>query len=637
MPNGYMGKMVFIDLTSGSIKEEALEEKMCRQFIGGFGLGVRVLYERMKANVDPLGPDNLLGFVTGPLTGTRVPSCARYTVVAKSPLTGTWGDANSGGYFAPELKAAGYDAIFFSGISPKPVYLLLHNGKAELRDAAHLWGKDTIDTEESLRQELNDPAIRVNCIGPAGESQSLIAAIINDEGRAAARAGLAAVMGAKHLKAIVARGTSQVPIADRNQISTLRRDFLKCLTEKDWIFKAMGQLGTCMDISPYVISGNTPIKNWSLIGEEAFPTHANISGENVIKYQFKRFACSGCPVACGGKVRVDNGPYAIDKGHKPEYETLAAFGNMCLNDNVESIIKANDICNRYGLDTISAGTTIAFAMECYEHGIIGKKETDGIELTWGSAPAIIAMLEKIAKREGFGAVLADGVKKAAERIGRGAEKFAVHIHGQEPGFHDPRLNPVRGMGYIADATPGRHTASTPMAAAEFPPTPDFPEGGFIASYPELHLPTTGIHDYQDKGAKAAKTANYGRALSASGACSFVLYFWICSFPFIEFLSAVTGWDLTLSEVLTIGHRIQTLRQAFNIREGIKMGDFTLPDRIKAPPSTGPFAGRIIDLDAIRILYYRALDWDIETGQPSDSILQELGLMEMVNPGEVAKR
>lgn len=620
MPKGYMGKVAFVDLAAGSVREEPLEDEICRRFIGGFGLGVRILYERMPANVDPLGPDNLLGFVTGPLTGTPVPSSGRYTVVGKAPLTGTWGDSNSGGYFGPELKAAGYDAVFFSGISPKPVYLLLYDGKAELRDAAHLWGKDTVDTEEILRQELGDPAIRVACIGPSGESQSLIAAIITEKGRAAGRGGLAAVMGAKRLKAIAARGTSKVAVADSSRISALRKEYVKALSgEKAGsapLFRTYGLAGL---VGAMVKGGGAPIKNWNLIGAEAFPNYTKLDGPEVIKYEVKKFACKGCPIACGGIVRLDKGPYAIKgEGHKPEYETLITFGTLCLSDDVEAVIKANDICNRSGLDTISAGAAIAFAIECYEAGIVGKQETDGIELTWGNTPAVIAMLEKLARREGFGAVLADGVKKAAEQIGRGSEKFAIHVHGQELPAHDPRLPTPYGVAYISDPTPGRHTSGLAMVGNERMP---------VGPYPELKADIKGVHDYQAKASSYFIASNYGQVLSCSGGCLFSVLTG-GNFPLVEFIAAVTGWDFTFSELLTTGQRIQTLRQLFNIREGLKPADFSLPDRVKEPPFGGPFARQIIDLDALRMLYYRAMDWDIETGRPSEAALQELGLAEL---------
>lgn len=620
MLKGYIGKMAFVDLGTGSIKEEPLDEETCKHFIGGYGLGVRVLYERMKPNADPLGPEAMIGFVTGPLTRTKVPSTSRFAVVAKSPLTNTWNDANSGGYFGPELKAAGYDAVFLTGISTKPVYLLLKDGKVELKDATHLWGKDTVETQRVLRRELRDPAIRIACIGPSGETQSLLAAIMNDEDRAAARAGLGAVMGAKRLKAVVARGAGKVTVADSNRLDVLRRDYLKALSElKAGSIPILRNTGTSGFLSGSVKSGDAPVKNWSLVGEEAFASHAQLSGEAVAKYEVKKYACQGCPIGCGGRVRVDEGPFAIGEAYKPEYESLAMLGPLCMINNVEAVIKANDLCNRYGMDSVSAGGTVAFAMECYERGILGKAETDGIELTWGNAQALVTMIERMGKREGFGAILADGVKKAAEKIGRGSEEFAMHVGGQELPAHDPRRAPSYGVGYIVDPSPGRHHGG--IAAAVL-------EAVRISPYPELQpQPVKGPHDYQQRAWAFFNGSNYWQVFSCAGVCWFVMLSGI--FPLVEYISAVTGWEPTVPELITTGQRIQTLRQSFNIREGVRSAKFSLPARVNKPASSGPFAGRILDFDALRMQYYRSMGWDVETGRPLEPTLQKLGLANIV--------
>lgn len=626
MPNGYIGKVLFIDLTSGSVKEESLDEKTYRDFIGGVGLGVRVLYERMKAKENALGPGNILGFVTGPLAGTGVPSTSRYMVVTKSPLTGTWGDSNSGGFLAPELKAAGYDAVFFSGISPKPVYLLLHDGKAEIRDASHLWGKDTVETEEMIRQELGDKRARVACIGPVGESQSLLAAI-KHEGNAAGRSGVGGVMGAKRLKALVARGTKKVPVADATWLNDLRKSTLEAFKSPSLecdkmtrdIFRKYGTSGFFCDS---VSGGDAPIKNWNLMGGEAMPTYTKLSGDELIKYLVRRHACSDCPIGCKGIVRLDKGPYAVGETARPEYETLAMFGPLCLNSDLESVIKATDVCNRYGIDIISTGAVIAFAIECYERGVIDKNDTEGIELTWGNAEAIIAMLDKIVRREGFGAVLADGTMRAVQRIGKGCEKWAIHVYGQELPAHDPRFVPGFGTIYLCDPTPGRHTRGHEMTDGI-----DVGLGRPWAPYPQFSFPEIELLDHQKKGPMYAVVSNYQEFFSACGVCVFAAE--VNSFPLVEFMSAVTGWDFTIEEALITGQRIKTLRQAFNLREGINPKDFKLPERVSAPPTAGPIAGRRVDFDAFRKSYYEALGWDSATGQPSEQILQKLGLTELV--------
>lgn len=618
---GYSGRILFVNLTSGKMEEELLTEGTYRDFIGGAGLGVRILYERMKPKVDPLGPDNMLGLMTGPLSATQAPLAAKHIVVAKSPLTHTWGEANSGGFFGGELKQAGFDAVFFIGASKNPVYLFINDGKADLRDASHIWGKDTYETEKALYSDTGDDKVKFVCIGPAGEKRSLIAAVMADRGRAAARSGVGAVMGSKKLKAVAVRGTRKIEVADPEQVSRLREFVLRYLREKRdslLFIKMLRGHGTCDGPLHLIPSGGTPIKNWSLIGEEMFPDYRNIGGDNIFKYQTKRSGCGNCPINCGGSVTVKEGPYAVE-GRKPEYETLASLGAMCLNGNGESIIKANDICDRYGLDTISAGSVIAFAMECYEKGIISKKDTDGIELTWGNPSAIVEMVEKMGKREGFGNVLADGVSKAAERIGKGSEHYAIHVGGQEPGMHDPRLILHRGLGYISAQAPGRHmVAQAPIRLAR---------EGKLGSSPDLKAPEDE-NEIERSGKIQAMGVSYAQAVSDSGLCLYAISTG-SDYPMAEFISAVTGWDFTAKEGVTAGKRTLTLLQIFNLREGWKVSDYTLPERISQPPTLGPFAGYHIDFASLRSSYYGSMGWDKESGLPSRACLSELGLSELV--------
>ena len=622
MIGGYAGRIGFINLSTGEIKEEKLDEQIARDFIGGYGLGVRILFEHQKARVDPLGPDNILGFTTGPLTGTPVPTGSRYTVVSKSPLTGGWGDANSGGYFGSELKAAGWDAIFASGIAPSPKYLFITNEKIELKDASHLWGKDTIETEDMLCEELSDPKIRVACIGPAAERLSLISGIVNDKGRVAARSGLGAVMGSKRLKAVAVRGTRKVEVADTEHIKQLRQDFVKEMRNLPFI-NGLIKYGTCGMTLSLVASGASPVKNWLLAGTQSFPTADKIANpDNVIKFQLKKYSCAGCPIACGGIVSIPEGKYPVPETHKPEYETIAAFGNMCLNDDIHSIFKLNDMCNRGGLDTISAGGTIAFAMECYEKGIITKADTDGIELTWGNSEAIIAMTDKIIRREGFGDILADGVRLAAQRIGKGADQFAMHVGGQEVGFHSALYSPGRGTGFIVDPTPGRHTAAVPFTKCDINAT--------MAPYPELQFSDFERYEYNSKGPASATASNYWQVGTCAGVCLFpVVHSGI--FPLLEFVNAVTGWNISMKEALQIGARIQTLRQLFNVREGIEVSKISLPQRIAGiPPMTeGPLKGITIDIDTLAKEYRKAMGWDPDTGNPTATYIAKLELEELV--------
>ncbi len=617
---GYTGKIAVVDLTSGSINEELLPETIYRNFIGGVGLGVRILFERMKLNIEPLGPENMIGFVPGLLTGTPAPMTSKYMVVTKSPLTNTWGDSNSGGFFGPELKAAGYDAIFFTGTSPEPVYLFIHNGKAELKSATHLWGKDTRETVRILCHETNEKRLRISCIGPAGEALSLIASVVTDDQRVIGRSGIGAVMGSKKLKAIAVKGSGKVELADADMIKKLRKDTLAHFHKLDQIpfIKMISGAGTNGGLTGGVSGGNAPIKNWSLKGEEAFPDHAKIDGANLIKYQVRRAGCGNCPINCGGVLGIGKESSKVEM-RKPEYETVAAFGTMLMNSDLESIVRANDICDRYGIDTISTGTVIAFAMDCYENGIISKEDTGGIELTWGSVPAILTMLEKVVRREGLGDILADGVERAAKKIGRGSEKYAIHIHGQEPGFHDPRFLPSRGLVYISDATPGRHMTASAATRLE--------GRGDLGPYSELKRPDEG-DEYERRGRINAVALSYGQMFSSCGTCLFALSTGTM-YPIVEFVNAVTGWDFTVPEAVTAGKRILTLRQAFNIREGIKAQDIYLPERIAKPALMGPTAGRLLDFEAMRSGYYKAMGWDMKSGAPSQQCLNELGLESLV--------
>jgi len=593
MAGGYMGKLLFVNLTTGDIREEAPDVSLYRDYIGGYGIGAKILYDRQKPGADPLGPDSMLGFVTGPFTGSPAVTGARFQVVAKSPLTGGWGDANSGGFFGPHLKASGFDGVFINGVSEKPVYLFIDDGKADLRDASHLWGKDTYDTEDMLKAELGKKT-EIVCIGPSGEKLSLISAIITRRGAAAGRSGLGAVMGSKRLKAIAAKGEQEVPLADPETAASLRKEHINVLKTPMGragmsFLDRFHKYGTSSLAGRSAHSGDTPVKNWGGVGVVDFPDVSQLDGDSAIANLIGRSGCWRCPIACEGKLGEGKGDYKYPAGtRRVEYETQGSFGTMCLNNNIESINMANHICNSYGLDTISAGCTVAFAIECYENGIISKKDTDGIELTWGNHKAIVAITEKMAKREGFGDILADGTQIAAEKIGKGADKFAVQIGGQELGMHDPKLvNPREPSAarYQLDATPGRHTQG-------FGPT------GFR-----------------------------GHLVNALGVCMFG-YMMADPNKFIAgLLTAVTGWERSWEELQKAGERIANLRHAFNLREGINPKEWQVHPRIIGdPPQTeGPLAGVSAKIEEQVSENLKVLDWDPVTTKPSKAKLMELGL------------
>jgi aldehyde:ferredoxin oxidoreductase len=377
--------------------------------------------------------------------------------------------------------------------------------------------------------------------------------------------------------------------------------------------------GTCAVTGAYVVSGGSPVKNWLLSGEEAFPTYEQIADpEKLLHYQVKKYACANCPIACGGIIQVAEGKHPLKESHKPEYETIAAFGPMCANDDLVSIIKLNDMCNRSGLDTISAGSVLGFAMECYENGLITTADTDGLELTWGNPDAMISMLDKIIRREGLGDILADGVKLAAERLGQGAEAYAMHVGGQEPGMSNTLWQPSRATGFICDPTPGRHTAA-PMCRID---------AGIssIANYPEMQFPKFESHEYTGKGPASARISCYWQVAACAGVC-YVPVIYMGNYPLLEFIASVTGWDMDIQEALETGARIQTLRKCFNVREGIKQSDIRLPLRLMGipPRKEGLFAGITIDVDSLTSEYNREMGWDPKNGRPTDETLERLKL------------
>jgi aldehyde:ferredoxin oxidoreductase len=609
MARGYMGKILWVDLSRKLVREEELDESLARQFIGGYGLGARILFDAMKAGVDPLSDQAVLGFLTGPLSGTQALGGSRYTVVGKSPLTGGWGDANSGGDFGPYLKFAGYDALFFTGISEKPVYLFIGDGKAEIRDGAHLWGKDCYETEDVLHAELGK-GVRVACIGPAGEKLARIAAIMNDRGRAAGRSGLGAVMGSKRLKAIAVSGKLQIPVFDEAKADGLRKTYLSQLTGTiGW----MREHGTAYVAASSAQNGDAPVKNWGGVGFHDFPDIEEFAVEKITGRRTKRYGCFKCPIACGAHMRAGNGEYAYGEGsHRPEYETLTMFGSNCLNNNVESIIKLNDLCNACGIDTISAGAALAFTIECFENGLISRSDTDGIEMTWGNHRAMVAMMEKIAAREGFGDVLADGVKIAAERIGKGSDEYAIHIQGQELGGHDPKHDYHWGIGYAIDPTPGRHTQNAEVFR------------------PMTQLIKQDRMSDADVGEEYKDATMLYHAVNCSGLCAFVY----SNFPradiFADFMRAITGWDDRLADLALTGERILNIRQAFNAREGLNQAHFDIPGRVLGHPpfNRGPHAGVSIDKDVWIKSCFTATGWDPKTGRPTRGKLEELSLSDI---------
>jgi aldehyde:ferredoxin oxidoreductase len=607
-----MGSILNVDLGKGTIEEEDLDEKLCRGYLGGYGLGAKLLYDRMPAHADPLGPDNILGFLTGPLTGTPALIGSRFVVFAKSPKTGGWGDANCGGYWGPHLKFAGYDGLLFKGIAPKPVYLLIEEGEYRLIDAGDLWGKNVTELEEILMARHGND-IQVVSIGPAGEMKSLLACVMNDKERAAGRSGLGAVMGSKNLKAIVVRGRMSVPVDDPQKINKMRREYLAQRTGFYDILHTWGTAGITHDSA---LSGDSPVKNWGGSGLGDFPSERarKISDEAVIAVQdYKAYACYGCPIGCGGKMKQGSGEFVLELnngiGHKPEYETLCMAGTNLLNDDLPSIIKFNEICNAYGIDTISVGATLGYIIELYENGLLKPKQVDGLEMKWGNAQAIIAMTEKIAKREGAGDFFADGVRAAWEKLGELGTEYAVHVGGEELPAHDPRFTPGLAATYYLTATPGRHT-----------------QGGELLGPPGLELEPRDKYVYSGHANNHMKLVATMETAQAAGLCMFgYLSYPVQAIP--EQLNAVTGWDFDMEEVFKTGERIYTMRHLFNLREGQNPLTRNVPGRmIGSPPlKEGNVKEVTVDLQALNNEFLDRLSWDRHTTIPSEARLHELGM------------
>ncbi len=622
---GYIGKMLFVDLSDGTIRQEELSEDLARNFIGGYGIGARILYDRMKAGADPLGPDNIFGLGTGPLTLAGTVSTCRFTAMGKSPLTGYWGDANSGGNFAIAQRASGYDMIFFEGKAERPVYLLVTNGKAELKDASRLWGKDTVETEAGIREENGGKDYRVVCIGPAGENCVRVAAVINDHGRAAARAGLGAVMGSKNLKAVACMGFQRPGIHDIQTVKDLVTETTNdMINDPSGMYMVLSSTGTPGAMKPHLAVHDVPIKNWAGNNVEDFPKELwdKVGWDALEKYVVDKYACEDCKIACGGWLEVPGGKYPLKRTHKPEYESLAAFGPDCLNDNMESLIYANHLCNRYGMDTIGAGSVIAMAIECYEKGLLTKGDTDGLELTWGNSEVIVDLVHKIARREGIGDLLAEGGKIAAEKIGKGAESMAMHVGGELMPMHDPRQAPGWGATYCSDPGPSKHT----RGGTQFAEDGHGPE--LICKM--LDIPTKlEKYDPKGKGKYHAIMAGWQHLTNTSGACLFAADG--LNFRFVEVMKAITGWDLTPENLVETGQRIATMLHAFNLKHGFQPSDYRIPARVCGDPplTAGKLKGVKVDFEQLQRQYYDAMGYDVDTAAIKPETVRKLGLQDVL--------
>lgn len=613
--NGFMGRLLRVNLTNSTISDEPLRQEDAEMFLGGSGLATKYLFDELKPGVDPLGPENKLIIMTGPLTGTISPSSGRFSAVTKSPLTGFWGSSNSGGHWGRHLKKTGFDGIIIEGTSSKPVNLIIDDGKAELKDAGEIWGKGVKETTRQIKKELGK-RFNISCIGIGGENLVKYAAIMNDTDRTLGRCGFGAVMGSKKLKAIAVAGTSKIQIAQKEafkEAAKTANDFVK----ESLLKITLEVYGTNMVLDLVNVKGGLPTKNWQS-GSCAYADDINGPAINE-KILIGKTACFACPIACGRLSEVKSGKYAC-KGEGPEYESVGALGSMCDVGDLEAITYAHLLCNDLGLDTVSTGSTIAFAMECYEKGILTQTETDGLELKFGDADMMIALIEKIARREGIGDLLAEGTKRVSEKLGKGSERFAMHVKGLELAAYDCRATKITGLAFCTANRGGDHITG-------------YIQGPTFMDIPFLVVEDSIIEDARvENPAEAKVVKDLEDALAvfdAVGVCKF-MGMALMAEDIAPIIAGATGWVFDVADFRKAGERIYNLARLFNIREGCTRADDTLPKRLlEEPLADGPAKGLVVDLEPLLDAYYDFRGWDKATGKPTSPVLSELGLDKMV--------
>jgi aldehyde:ferredoxin oxidoreductase len=623
MPYGYNGKILHVDLTTGNLQVEEPGEAFFRRYLGGSALGTHYALKLIPTGADPLGPENVLVISLGVTTGAAISGQSRVTATAKSPLSGAIGDAQAGGFWPAEAKGAGFDAYVIRGRAEKPVYLWVQDGEAELRDASHLWGKITGQVQAAIEEELGDAKIEVLQCGPAGELGVRYASIMNMSNRANGRSGMGAVMGSKNLKAVAVRGHDRPKIADQKALSALARWGAQNFPESD-IF-GMGTHGTAEVMAFQHEAGGLPTRNWS---SGVFEGQEAIAGETMTDTILKeRDTCYACVVRCKRVVETEWQGKKVDPFYGgPEYETLATFGSYCGVDDLSAIAYANQVCNQYGLDTISCGNTIAFAMDCFEQGLITAEDTDGVELRFGDAAAMTHMVDQIARRQGFGDLLAEGALRAAQKIGNGAENLAVVVKGHDLPAHMPEVKPSLALIYAVNPFGADHQSSEHDGSYE----------GDYEYYAE-RMAALDLLDPQEEGSLEAEKIRYAlytqllySLMDSINVCQFVYgAAWQLYGPnqLLEMARAVTGWDLSLWELMKVGERRLNMMRAFNAREGFARQHDVLPPKLSKPKQGGPSDGAFVspaELEKAKDTYYGMCGWDSE-GIPTRAKLEELGV------------
>ncbi len=603
--NGYMGKILYVDLSKRALWDEPLREEDARAFVGGSGLAARIIYGMVDTDTDPLGPQNPLVFVTGPLVGTAMPSAGRYSVCALSPLTRIWGEANSGGFFGPELRFAGYDGVVIIGSSDHPVWLSIVEGKPQLHDASDIWGRDSYQTQQLVRDALGDQRARVACIGVAGENTARMAAVMNDHGRAAGRTGMGAVMGSKKLKAVGVRGQARVPLAEPERLQILVREIIADM-EDAILPRALRLAGTASTVDSMIMYGDMPARyyqqgNWAKAD--------NLSGLVMVeKYQNRIYACFRCPIGCGRETRAPQ--YGLEKVDGPEYETISAFGSLMMIDDLQAVIRASHLCNLHGLDTISTGCTIALTCEMFERGIMSQADTGGLEIRYGDIAVMHRLIEMIARREGFGDVLAEGSAELAGRFG--VPELAVTVKRLEVPMHDPRAFTGMAITYALSPCGASHMQGD-MYAVDMGQS-EIPEIGI--EYGDR------LESSENKGRIAARQQAWRNLYNSLTLCQFQD---IGAERMLTALKCITGWNLKAGDLLDMGKRIVTLKRLINIRRSITAADDNLPPLILKALKEGGTESNVPNMRVLLKGAYDEFGWEPSTGRPARETIERLGL------------
>ncbi len=629
MAPGFKGKILRIDLSRGSIEEEMPTELFYRTYMGGSGFALYYLLKELDPGTDPLGAENVLVFATGALTGAPVAGMTRFTIAARSPLTGCLGESEAGGFWGPELKFAGFDGLIVKGRSEKPVYLWIQDGKVEIRDASHLWGMDTGVAQENIRTELGDQRVRILQIGPGGENLVRYACVVNNLKHTCGRTGMGAVMGSKNLKAIAVRGREKVSLADVEGLRKITKAVTAAIATntgtQNW-----RKLGTAAIVNPLNAGGMLPTLNFK---RSRFEGAERISGETMEEtISVGNEGCYACGIRCKRKVRVEGNYRVSEKYGGPEYETLAALGSCLGIDDLEAIAKGNELCNRYTLDTISTGMSIAFAMECFENGLLTLEDTDGLELKFGNTEAMLKLIEQITYRKGLGRLLADGVRQAAAKIGDASLPYALHVKGQELPLHEPRGKFGQGFGFAVSPTGADHL--------EAPPDQLFQAEAAIGLKALAPLGILEPVDPLGTGPQKMRLFRHAQLIFNAWNCLGVCNFAALPFPagvinlpqMVEIVKCVTGWETSLFELLKAGERMAAMGRMFNLREGFGADEDTLPERLFEPLPDGPNQGKYFSREEFETAitnYYGVMGWRPEDGRPRDGKLHELNLSWLV--------